>query len=104
MIGTKKKLALLNQSDAKLKAVMTCPSAFSRALGGLPVLTLISHWITIQVVFSFFNLSKALSNISLLLTLLLHLQIWSLAFSRALDKLVVFILGSYWLIVIFPSI
>ena len=37
---------MLNQSDAKLKSITTWSPAFSRALGGLVVFTLSSHWLS----------------------------------------------------------
>ena len=54
----------LNQSDAKLKPIMTWSPAFSRALDNLLICTLSSHWLF--KVFSFFLLAVVTTLVLLL--------------------------------------
>ena len=51
VIGKENSRHPLNQSDAKLKTIVTLLLAFSRASRGLLVLTLSPHWLVLMLIF-----------------------------------------------------
>ena len=56
LIGPEISRHLLNQSDAKLKPIVTWSFAFSRACGSLRVFTLSSHWFLAIFIFALIGL------------------------------------------------